>query len=159
MLQLADHSIAFPRGVIEDVLVKVDKFIFPAYFIMKKIERFPLFWSDPSWPLGEPSLMFKRAKVQEEEVTFNVSKAMKLPDEPEGCFRANVIESSIASTVKEVMMKSHSIYPLEAAITSARELFDLLNSYKKLLWSGCSNHSELSYAVRMLSIKTKENIS
>ena len=28
-LQLADRSIAYPRGVLEDVLVKVDKFIFP----------------------------------------------------------------------------------------------------------------------------------
>ncbi|KAL5554935.1 hypothetical protein UlMin_037171 [Ulmus minor] len=32
-LQLADRSIKHPRGIIEDVLVKVDKFIFPADFI------------------------------------------------------------------------------------------------------------------------------
>ena len=28
-LQLLDHSITYPRGIIEDVLVKVDKFVFP----------------------------------------------------------------------------------------------------------------------------------
>ena len=33
-LQLADRSLKHPRGVIEDVLVKVDKFIFPADFIV-----------------------------------------------------------------------------------------------------------------------------
>ncbi|XP_023887557.1 uncharacterized protein LOC111999657 [Quercus suber] len=33
-LQLADRSFKYPRGVIEDVLVKVDKFIFPADFIV-----------------------------------------------------------------------------------------------------------------------------
>ncbi|XP_075473985.1 uncharacterized protein LOC142505045 [Primulina tabacum] len=32
-LQLADRSVKYPRGVIEDVLVKVDKFIFPADFV------------------------------------------------------------------------------------------------------------------------------
>ncbi|MCS5023627.1 retropepsin-like domain-containing protein, partial [Staphylococcus aureus] len=33
-LQLADRSIKVPRGVIEDVLIKVDKFYFPADFIV-----------------------------------------------------------------------------------------------------------------------------
>jgi len=33
-LHLADRSITYPRGIIEDVLVKVDKFIFPADFIV-----------------------------------------------------------------------------------------------------------------------------
>ncbi|RDY04007.1 hypothetical protein CR513_12345, partial [Mucuna pruriens] len=35
LLQLVDKTIAHPRGVIEDVLIKVDKFIFPAYFVRK----------------------------------------------------------------------------------------------------------------------------
>ena len=33
-LQLADRLLKHPRGVIEDVLLKVDKFIFPANFIV-----------------------------------------------------------------------------------------------------------------------------
>ena len=38
-LQLADKSFKHPRGMIEDVLVKVDKFIFPADFIVLDIEE------------------------------------------------------------------------------------------------------------------------
>ena len=38
-LQLADRSIQYPRGIIEDVLVKVDKFIFPADFIVLDMEE------------------------------------------------------------------------------------------------------------------------
>ncbi|KAL5572868.1 hypothetical protein UlMin_022465 [Ulmus minor] len=38
-LQLVDRSIKHPRGIIEDVLVKVDKFIFPADFIVLDIEE------------------------------------------------------------------------------------------------------------------------
>jgi len=33
-LQLADRSIKIPRGIVEDVLIKVDKFYFPVDFIM-----------------------------------------------------------------------------------------------------------------------------
>ena len=38
-LQLADKSLKHPQGVIEDVIVKVDKFIFPADFIVLDIEE------------------------------------------------------------------------------------------------------------------------
>ncbi|XP_024046523.1 uncharacterized protein LOC112100888 [Citrus clementina] len=38
MLQLADISYAYPEGKIEDVLVKMDKFIFPVNFIVLDFE-------------------------------------------------------------------------------------------------------------------------
>ena len=38
-LQLADWSIKYPQGVIEDVLVKVDKFIFPVDFIVLDMDE------------------------------------------------------------------------------------------------------------------------
>ncbi|KAF5451804.1 hypothetical protein F2P56_026874 [Juglans regia] len=38
-LQLVDKSIKYPRGLIEDVLVKVDKFIFPTDFIVLDMEE------------------------------------------------------------------------------------------------------------------------
>ena len=37
--QLVNRSLKHPRGVIEDVLVKVDKFIFPVDFIVLNIEE------------------------------------------------------------------------------------------------------------------------
>jgi len=41
ILQLADRSIKKPRGVIEDVIIKVDKFFFPVDFIVLEIEPVP----------------------------------------------------------------------------------------------------------------------
>ena len=38
-LQLADRSIKYPRGIIKDVLVKVDKFIFLANFVVLDMEE------------------------------------------------------------------------------------------------------------------------
>ena len=33
-LQLADHSVRKPRGIIEDVLVKIEQFYYPVDFIV-----------------------------------------------------------------------------------------------------------------------------
>ncbi|KAK5771938.1 hypothetical protein PVK06_048194 [Gossypium arboreum] len=51
-IQLADKTIRFPRGIIEDVLVKVDKFIFPIDFVVLDIKK------DNNTPLilGKPFL-------------------------------------------------------------------------------------------------------
>ena len=38
-LQLAERSIKHPKGVLENVLVKVDKFIFPVDFIVLDMEE------------------------------------------------------------------------------------------------------------------------
>ena len=46
-LQLVDRSLKHPRGIIKDVLVKVDKFIFPADFIvldMEEVRRYLSSW-------------------------------------------------------------------------------------------------------------------
>lgn len=37
-LQLANHSICHPRGIIEDVSMKVDKFIFPVEFVILDLD-------------------------------------------------------------------------------------------------------------------------
>jgi hypothetical protein len=37
-LQLADRSMKIPRGVVEDVLIKLDKFYFPIDFIVLDME-------------------------------------------------------------------------------------------------------------------------
>ena len=49
-LQLADRCNAYSEGKIEDVLVKVDKFIFPVDFIVLDFEAdkgCPLYLADP----------------------------------------------------------------------------------------------------------------
>nr|XP_017227786.1 PREDICTED: uncharacterized protein LOC108203384 [Daucus carota subsp. sativus] len=58
-LQLADRSLAHPEGKIEDVLVKVDKFIFPADFIVLDYE------ADREVPiiLGRPFLATGRTLI------------------------------------------------------------------------------------------------
>ncbi|KAL5580055.1 hypothetical protein UlMin_012497 [Ulmus minor] len=82
-LQLADRSIKHPRGIIEDVLVKVYKFIFPADFIVLDMEEdreIPLILGRPFLATGRTLIDVHQGKlilrVQDEQVTFNVFKAM-----------------------------------------------------------------------------------
>jgi hypothetical protein len=41
-LQLADRSIKRPRGILENVLVKIDKFIVPVDFVVLDMEESPM---------------------------------------------------------------------------------------------------------------------
>ncbi|XP_010241538.1 PREDICTED: uncharacterized protein LOC104586103 [Nelumbo nucifera] len=108
-LQLADHSIKKLHGVVEDVLVKVDKFIFHVDFVVLDFEED----RDCTLILGRPFLNIGKALVDvyegklslqigEDKVEFNMSKAMKHPMEEELCMRIDVIDSC----VKEVCQVS-----------------------------------------------------
>ncbi|XP_076954471.1 uncharacterized protein LOC143628913 [Bidens hawaiensis] len=83
-LSLADRSVKYPRGIVENVLVKVDKFVFPLNFVILDME------ADDQVPLilARPFLRTAKAlidvfdgkitlRVGEENVTFNVVKSMR----------------------------------------------------------------------------------
>ncbi|KAK1424617.1 hypothetical protein QVD17_19950 [Tagetes erecta] len=58
-LTLTDRSIKYPRGIVENLLVKVDKFIFPMNFVVLDME------ADKKVPiiLGRPFLRTSRALI------------------------------------------------------------------------------------------------
>ena len=99
ILQMVDRSMAQPEGVLEDVLVKVGKFIFPVDFVVMKMEE------DNQVPLllGRPFLATRAAliDVQKGELTlrmgneavhFNLDKSLTQSDvDVENC---NVVDSS-----------------------------------------------------------------
>nr|XP_009762679.1 PREDICTED: uncharacterized protein LOC104214669 [Nicotiana sylvestris] len=85
-LQLADRSLVMPEGIIEDVLVRVGKFILPSDFIVldyKADEEVPIILGRPFLATGGAIIDVRAGKlkmrVDDEEVTFNVYKALKLP--------------------------------------------------------------------------------
>ncbi|XP_063948041.1 uncharacterized protein LOC135152139 [Daucus carota subsp. sativus] len=81
-LQLADRSITYPRGIVEDVLVKVDKLIFPADFVILDFEE------DKQIPiiLGRPFLATGQTLI-------DVFDAMKFPTDEEECFKVEPLEA------------------------------------------------------------------
>ncbi|KAL6553812.1 hypothetical protein OROMI_019485 [Orobanche minor] len=83
-LQLADRSIKYPRGIIEDVLIKVDKFIFPADFIiidMEEDQDIPIILGRPFLATGRAIINVEEGKlilrIQDEHVVFNILKTSK----------------------------------------------------------------------------------
>ena len=90
---MADRSMAQPEGVLEDVLVKVEKFIFPVDFFITKMEE------DTQVPLllGRPFLATRATliDVQKGELTlrvgneamhFNLNRSLEHPDvDAESC--------------------------------------------------------------------------
>ena len=115
-LQLADISLKHPRGVIEDVLVKVDKFIFPADFIvldMEEDKEIPIILGRPFLATGWAMIDVQRGelklRVQEDEVKFNVFEAVRHPAESDTCFMAEIVEAIVSS-------QSGLTDPLEASL-------------------------------------------
>ncbi|XP_041011490.1 uncharacterized protein LOC121255285 [Juglans microcarpa x Juglans regia] len=128
-LQLADRSIKYPRGIIKDVLVKVDKFIFPADFVvldMEKDEEVPLI-------LGRPFLATRKAlidiqkdeltlRANKEEVMFNIYQAMRIPEEPSTCFRVDVINQCVEEAFQENAPADHQERALQQDTSLSNEV-------------------------------------
>ncbi|PIN02819.1 DNA-directed DNA polymerase [Handroanthus impetiginosus] len=118
-LQLADKSLTYPKGVIEDILVKVDKFIFPADFVVLDMEAD----CDISIILGRHFLATWRTlidvqkgelimRVQDQQITFNIFKATKFSNESDECFSVNKLDNLVG---KEAITE-RPLDPLEHAL-------------------------------------------
>ncbi|KAM1895790.1 hypothetical protein ACFX13_044497 [Malus domestica] len=103
IIQLADRSNAYPKGVLEDVLVQVNHLIFPADFYVLEMDE-----SDhsPTLPilLGRPFMKTSRTKIDVfngtlmmkfdgEVINFNISDSIKYPSEDHSCFSIDVFAS------------------------------------------------------------------
>ncbi|GKF01082.1 retrotransposon protein, putative, ty3-gypsy subclass, partial [Tanacetum coccineum] len=88
---LADRSIMYPIGICENLLVKIDNFIFLVDFVILEIDE------DASVPiiLGQPLAMAYAVidvhdgklslRVGEERITFNIGKSMKFASSQDDC--------------------------------------------------------------------------
>ncbi|KAM1833138.1 hypothetical protein ACFX13_022990 [Malus domestica] len=127
IIQLADRSNAYPKGVLEDVLVQVDHLVFPADFYVLEMDE-----SDhaPSLPilLGRPFMKTARTKIDVysgtlsmefdgEIVNFNLSDSIKYPSEDHSCFSIDIIDSLAQGYLEDLNDDA-----LEKVITRGMEL-------------------------------------
>ena len=105
---MADQSNTYPEGVIEDVLVKVNRLIFSADFYILHMEDSAS--SNPS-PilLGRPFLKTAKTKIDvhdgtlsmefdNEVVKFNIFDAMKHPIDDPSVFSIDTLETFITDS-------------------------------------------------------------
>ncbi|GJW78004.1 reverse transcriptase domain-containing protein [Tanacetum coccineum] len=114
-LELADRSVAHPKGVAEDVFVKVGKFYFPADFVVVDYDV------DPRVPLilGRPFLRTARAlidvygeeltlRVDDEAITFKVRQTSRYSRSYKTVNQVNVIDVACEEYAQEVLGFSDS---------------------------------------------------
>ncbi|XP_075481127.1 uncharacterized protein LOC142521837 [Primulina tabacum] len=124
-LQLADRSLTYPRGIVEDVLVKVDKFIFPADFVILDMEEdhdAPLIFGRPFLATGRALIDVHKGeltlRVGGEAVIFNIYHAMKGSNEVSTCKSIDVIDSCMS------LECAGTRDPLESCLISAAGIVD-----------------------------------
>ncbi|CAN6691830.1 unnamed protein product [Malus baccata var. baccata] len=103
IIQLADRSNAYPKEVLEDVLVQLNHLIFPADFYVLEMDESDHATSLPIL-LGRPFMKTARTKIDVfngtlsmefdgEVVNFNLSDSIKYPSEDHSCFFIDIIDS------------------------------------------------------------------
>ncbi|KAM2855560.1 hypothetical protein PS2_000017 [Malus domestica] len=105
IIQLADRSNAYPKGVLEDVLVQVDNLIFLADFYVLEMEDspnvtpLPILLRRPFMKTARTKIdVFKRTLTMEfdgEIINFNISEAMKFPKDDHSCFSIDVLDELV----------------------------------------------------------------
>ncbi|XP_070004700.1 uncharacterized protein [Nicotiana sylvestris] len=123
LLQLADRMVKRPTGILDDVLVQVGKFVFPADFVIldcQADEEIPII-------LGRPFLVTGRAlidcetgelkmRLNDEEVKFNVQQSIRRPSEYANCSLVEAVDVILQED--DVTAKD----PLEACLTNLEEM-------------------------------------
>jgi len=120
-LQLVDRYIKHPYGIIEDMIVKVDKFLFLVDFVVMDMEED----AEVRLILGRPFM--KTAKViidvdkgqlkvcvQDKEVSFDVFEAMKHSSRAKECFRMDALDEVYNEQKERICI----IDPLMKALTN-----------------------------------------
>ena len=157
-LQLADRSITYPRGIVEDVLVKVDKLIFPADFVILDFEedkQIPIILGRPFLATGQTLIDVQKGEltmgVQDQSVTFKVFNAMKFPTDEEECFKVEPLEAAENSEMEQKLRPG----TLERVLTGDSDFKDegvaalkilksILNHILKKLPKSSSNYHRIS---------------
>jgi len=113
-LQLADHSIKYHVGVLEDVPIKVGDLYVPADFVILEIEedmRTPIILGRPFLTTAGCRIDVKNGKlsfdVWDEHVEFNLFKASKFSSISDECNMIDVVDGLILETVSNVVSNDY----------------------------------------------------
>ncbi|XP_059649976.1 uncharacterized protein LOC132295671, partial [Cornus florida] len=146
VLQLADRSVKHPRGILEDVIIKVDKFYFPVDFVVLDTE--PVHDPKKHIPviLGRPFLATANASINcrtgvmdiafgNMQVKLHIFHATQHPSNEDDCFLVDVIDEVVEESLPFIPSKdpletcmSHfdfSNFDVDQAIQEVNSLLDI----------------------------------
>ncbi|KAG9444839.1 hypothetical protein H6P81_016179 [Aristolochia fimbriata] len=114
MLQFADRSTKKPNGLIEDVLVRIGKFIYPCDFVVldTKVDwELLLILGRPFLATAAVLIDVKQGKLtlrlNDEEIMFDIKQATKRPFNScdDTCYFIDVIDECAKNVQQEIMIK------------------------------------------------------
>ncbi|XP_016718681.1 uncharacterized protein [Gossypium hirsutum] len=115
-LQLADRLYIHPEGKIEDVLVRVDKFIFPTKFIIlecKVNKEVLIILGQPFLAAGRTLIDVQKGeltmRINDQQLTFNVFDALKCADPDEECHAVKFVDIIIQEEFTGHMYKNFDV--------------------------------------------------
>ncbi|XP_074318177.1 uncharacterized protein LOC141654971 [Silene latifolia] len=124
-IQLADRSVKFSIGVIEDVPLVVGKLVIPCdFFVMDMPEDYnvPIILGRPCLATGGAMIDVKSGKlslqVGEDKVEFELNKSMEAPSLGDTCCIVDILENPM----EEHDPKASSMDPLETCLVSGYEV-------------------------------------
>ena len=117
---MADRSMAQPEGILEDVLVKAGKFVFPVDFVVMQMEedtQVPLLLGRPFLATGDALINVQKGeltlRVGDEAVQFNINRSLKHPNvEGDSCM-AGRNKSLLNDELNSDCIIQHSINEIE----------------------------------------------
>ncbi|XP_071940000.1 uncharacterized protein [Coffea arabica] len=134
-LQLADRSIRYPLGVLENVLIKVQKFIIPVDFVILDMEEdisMPIILGRPFLATAGTIIDVKNGKLKfqvgEEEVEFNLNEMEKYPSFTDHAYSIGTIDK----LTQEMSQVNFDLDPLEYCLMSLGKQEDVCEEIEEL---------------------------
>ncbi|XP_071939777.1 uncharacterized protein [Coffea arabica] len=134
-LQLADRSIRYPLGVLENVLIKVQKFIIPVDFVVLDMEEdisMPIILGRPFLATAGTIIDVKNGKLKfqvgEEEVEFNLNEMEKYPSFTDHAYSIGTIDK----LTQEMSQVNFDLDPLEYCLMSLGKQEDVCEEIEEL---------------------------
>ncbi|XP_070040070.1 uncharacterized protein [Nicotiana tomentosiformis] len=114
-LQMVDRTMKRPLGIIDDVLVRVDKFILPADFVILDCEmdsEVPIILGRPFLAMGKALVDVEAGeltlRVGDKKVDFHVCKSMRQPNSNEVCSFVDLV-TEVDSTLAVLQKRKKDI--------------------------------------------------
>ncbi|XP_050157570.1 uncharacterized protein LOC126631492 [Malus sylvestris] len=142
ILQLADRSVAYPRGIIEDLIIKVDNLYLHIDFVILDMDE------DMQTPiiLGHPFMATARTlidveagtltlRVQDQSVVFSLFEATKRPSDVHDCMRVDVLDSLLHAEIMPRLTSDpllNVLHGFENKNTEDEEVFEYVSALESV---------------------------
>ena len=128
-LQMDDRSLVQLEGILEDVLIKVGKFIFPADFVVIDIEedkKVPLWLGRPFFTTRAALIDVKNGeltlRVGDEAVHFNLNQSLKQPEFDNS-------DCKNVETIVPISSKLNYEYKIQSSMNENEKIFQYIEDF------------------------------